>query len=167
MQPAVWRGGEMSWSGRFPCLGGVLLTASVVSCASLAYWLLAESDHNRVHDILEAHGRLVAHERRKEAVELLTKSLASAGEGPLDPIWLRLMSSVSNGYVRLGYYIRILRSDPAREATYYEISSFIEQAPKAFHDEVKAKYLGDLADVPGVRSDYLEKYGLVSDEAGS
>ena len=82
----------------------------------------------------------------------------------MNPIWTPLVRAQGNGYVQLQYYVRILAGDPDRRATYEEIANLIETAPDAFHAEVKPIYLADIASVPGVRKDLLEKYGLLIEQ---
>jgi len=142
--------------------GEVLLVTAVSLSAYFSYWLITESDNEKVHNALVEHSKLAVRDSPKEAYQHLSDVLSAQKDGPLDPVWLRLVHVKSNGYERLGYYMRILAGDPDREETYNEIATFIELAPKVFHEEVKMDYLTDMNAISGVRHDLLEKYGLVS-----
>ncbi len=144
-----------------PCPGGILLLCSLLISTYFFYWVFAENDDDQVHDAVVAYEKLQIRGKSDEAFKLMNDIWASKDDGPLDPIWLQLVSAKSNGYERLGYYLRILEGDPDREATYGEIANFIEIAPKAFHDEVKFRYLDDMSKISGIRRDWLQKYGLV------
>ncbi len=143
------------------CPGGILLLCSLLISTYFFYWVFAENDDDQVHDAVVAYEKLQIRGKSDEAFKLMNDIWASKDDGPLDPIWLQLVSAKSNGYERLGYYLRILEGDPDREATYSEIANFIEIAPKAFHDEVKSRYLNDMSKISGIRRDWLQKYGLV------
>ncbi len=138
-----------------------LLTAILSASSYFAYWVVAENDDDQVHDVLVEYGKHILHGEREWAVELLDNTLSAKADEPLDPIWLQLVRTKSNGYERLGYYMRILAGDPDREATYSEISNFIELAPEAFNEDVKERYLSDMKALPGIRNIFLEKYGLL------
>jgi hypothetical protein len=143
------------------CFGEMLLVSSVLLSGGFSYWLIAESDDEKVHRVFVEHDRLVLEGRRREARELFEDALKREGEGALAPIWSPLVRAQGNGYVQLEYYIRILAGDPDRELTYKEIASLIETAPKVFHEEVKPRYLSALRGVSGIKVELLAKYGLL------
>lgn len=146
------------------CVGYFLLSIALICSFSFGYWLIDESEHEKVRRIRIEADELLLEEKREEANRLVKDFLATTGDGPLDPVWLPLIrNNVSNGYELLGYYVRILAGDPEREATYSEIANFIEMAPQAFHDEVKQRYLVDLGAVLGVKHDLLQKNHLLPD----
>ena len=87
--------------------------------------------------------------------------LSEGGDAPLDEVWLPLVLMQTDGYARLTNYRRILAGNPDREATYEEISNFILNAPQSFHDELKGHYFAVLIDIPQVRIEWLQKYGLL------
>lgn len=143
------------------CLGSVLLIVTLILSVLFAHWVISESDDDLVHDALVKYGELALKGKRKEGIELLNQTLDNQPAGPLDPIWLKLVRVDSNGYERLSNYMRVLKSDPDLESTYFEISNFIDIAPQAFHDEVKEQYLSDMAKIPGINEEWLQKYNLV------
>lgn len=142
------------------CFGRIVLAISLLLEAGFAYWLVAESDDEKVHNIFVEFDSLLLQGKRKEAHELFAEALSAEGDGPLNPIWSPLVRAQGNGYVQLDYYVRILAGDPDRESTYKEIANLIEFAPEAFHKEVKSRYFAALNNVPGVRFELLEKYKL-------
>lgn len=152
----------MSSKNKKICFGNFLLISSVCLTAGLSYWLVSESDDERLHYVFVKHDLLVVQGKRQEANKLLESVLSEEGEGSLDPLWLPLVRASGNGYVQLGYLIRVLAGDPNREKTYKEISNLIEFAPQSFHDGVKPRFLSDVNAIPGVRVEYLNKYELLA-----
>lgn len=107
------------------------------------------------HESLELQGR------SDEAVALFERALADVDNaGALDPVWLPFIRMRLNGYEQLEYFARVLAGDPDREMTYAEIADLIKFAPEAFHREIKRRYLTELAAIPEVREEWLEKYHL-------
>ena len=147
--------------GNKPCAGEMFCAFTLVLFVYFCYWLVSESDDEKIHRIFETHDRLVLEGKREEAGQLFHKALGEEGNGPLDPIWLPLVRATGNGYDQLTYHLRILEADPEREKTYKSIANLIEFAPDAFHTEIKHRYYTDLAKVDGVRIDLLEQYDLL------
>ena len=147
------------------CLGRYLLAIAFLAAIGFGSWLIVESDSEEMTRYRVELEEYILDGKREEAKAFLDEKLSSEGDGPLSLRWLPLIiSSQSNGFEILGYYVRILAGSPGREATYEEISNLVEAAPQAFHDEMKPYYLADLKSVPNVRVDYLEKYGLVNEQ---
>jgi len=145
-----------------PCAGLILFLFSISMSAYFVFWFVTGSDDALVHDVLVEHDKLVISGKRREAFLLLDSMLSAEDDGPLDPVWLPIIRIKSSGYERLGYYIRVLYSDPEREYVYDEVANFMELAPKSFHDEVKPRYLEDMNNIEGIRQDFLKKYGLLA-----
>ncbi len=141
-----------------------MLISTLVLTAVFSYWLIVESEDERLHGVFIQHDRLLLLEKRKEAYQLLVDAIGEEPDGPLDPIWLPLVRATGNGYVQLGYLIRVLEAAPHRESTYREIANLIEIAPPSFHVQVKSRYLEDLNAISGVQPFYLKKYKLQSSE---
>jgi hypothetical protein len=144
-----------------PCLGKLLLVASLGIGAFFSHWIISDSPDEKVHQIFVQHDKLLLQGKRKEAHALFANALSAEGKGPLNPIWLPFVRAQGNGYVQLEYYVRILAGDPNRRATYAEISGLIENAPETFHTQIKPTYLADIAAVAGVRQELLQEYGLL------
>ena len=142
-------------------IGECLLLATVLITSSFAYWIVAESDDDKVHSVIKRYDRLYMAERFEEATTLFSDTLSKTGDGPLDPIWIPMVRGNRNGYVQITFYKRILAAEPERESTYQAIANLIEFAPDSFQKEVKQRYLQALLSIPNVRKDYLEKYGLL------
>ena len=146
----------------FNCISLYFL-AGVIFCGGyFAFWIFADSDDDKVRDALVEFGKYALEGKKDEGYAFLNKTLQANDSHSMDPIWLKLISVNNSGYDRLDYYMKVMRADPDREATYQEIANFIELAPKVFHDEVKVKYLEDLNAIPGINLDWLVKYDLIS-----
>ncbi len=140
--------------------GEILLFFTLFLGVCFGYWLMAESDDEKVRRIFLAHDQLVLQGKRLEARALFKDSLKVEGDGALDPVWIPFVRVQGNGYVQLEFYLRILAGDPDRELTYQEIANLVDMAPEVFHLEVKSRYFFSFAQVSGARPKLLESYGL-------
>ena len=137
---------------------GWLLIGTAALSLTFVWWLGAEKELDQVRRFAIEYERLMVRNRHTEAKHLFDK--ITAGDGPLDPIWVGLLETQLSGYHKLEAYVRIMAGDPEREATYQEIADLIAMAPESFQLEVKPLYLSDLASVPGVSPELLKKHNL-------
>ena len=150
----------MKIKGKMICKGWIFLLSTLSVSTLFSYWLIRESVDEKVRGIFIEHDKLVLLDQRKEAQELLVSEIAKEGEGPLDPLWMPLIRAGSNGYIQLGYLVRVLQGNPDREQTYEEIANLIETAPDSFQVEVKPRLLADINAISGIRNEWLDKYSL-------
>lgn len=141
--------------------GSIFLSSSLLLCAGFSYWLVNETEAERAQRFHREYDLLRLQEKHQQAGELFMDVLSVGGDAPLDEVWLPLVLVQADGYARLTNYSRILAGNPDREATYEEISNFIVNAPQSFHDELKGHYFAALIDIPQIRIEWLQKYGLV------
>ncbi len=141
--------------------GTIILSSSLLLCAGFSYWLVNESEAERAQRFNREYDLLLLQNKHQQAGELFMDVLSEGGDAPLDEVWLPFVLMQTDGYAILTNYSRILAGNPDREATYEEISNLIINAPRSFHDELKGHYFAALIDIPQVRLEWLQKYGLV------
>ncbi len=145
------------------CFGEALLTGTILASASLGYWLASKTEGEKAADFYRQYTRLILKNEITEARKLHKQALSAGGDLPLTEIWLPLVQAQDDGYDKLYYYLRILAGNKDREETYEEIAELISRSPQAFNEELKNKYLEALYEIPGIRRDFIEKYGLQKD----
>ncbi len=145
--------------------GYILLVATALTCVGFGYWLVSDSEAEKVTRFFIEYKELNLRNKVDEARKLHQRVLSTGGndDEPLDEVWLPLVQALEDGYDKLSFYVRILAGDTEREATYEEIANLISRAPQAFNQELKKIYINELYEVPKVRLDLLEKYGLHAD----
>ncbi len=141
--------------------GYVLLTTTLLTIAAFSYYLLSESEAERLSRFYKTYDSLVLAGKIDEAQKLQSQVLAIGSDLPLDETWLPLVQAQRNGYDKLSNYLRILAGNTQREETYKEISELIAKAPDTFNRETKSIYIKELNELPFVERLFLKKYGLV------
>ena len=143
-----------------PFYEGLVLLISILITVSFFIWIFTNTEDEQVHQVKAQYERLFEQGKINEAKELLREVLGEKKQASINPVWLPIIRLEDNGYEKLGYFMQVLKSDPDRKATYFEVAGFIELAPKAFHDEVKARYLADISQISGIRQEWLEEFNL-------
>lgn len=142
-------------------LPSLVLAGSITLGFCFSYWLLTDSEYDRISRVSAKVEQLLLQGKREEGQQLIIKEIGSGDL--LDPAWSRLASQLDR-YLLLEVYERIVSAEPSRERTYKDIADLIETAPDSFHEEVKTRYFSALKSIPKVSLDYLEKYGLLETE---
>lgn len=141
--------------------GYIALSCSLLLCGGFGYWIVAESEAERMQKFQRQFEFLLLQNKIQQAGELFMDVLSEGGGAPLDEMWLPMVLMQQDGYEKLINYTRILAGNTNREATYEEISNLIKNAPEDFHTDLKQHYFDELAEIPMVRKDWLQNYGLM------
>ncbi len=136
----------------------LLLSGVLAATLGTAYWLITPDTGDRIAAVAKTFNHLQLDGNYLEAEALFLQQVE--GQDRIDPLWIGLIRQVENGYLKLSLMLKVLRHSPQRVATYEEISKLIEIAPEAFHQEVKPRYLSDLASIEGVNAELLGFYNL-------
>lgn len=143
------------------CMGHVLLVSSVLIVAGFSYWLAAKSEEEKAHDFYVEYKRLILKDQIQQARKFHNNILSAGGDAPLSEAWLPLVQAQEDGYDKLANYVRMLAGNTEREASYEEIADLIRRSPQSFQGELKNQYLIALNAISQVRSDLLQKHGLI------
>lgn len=144
-------------SGLRPAL--ITLFLCLVLSGYFALWLTADTEDERLVQLISRYDNLSVQGKHREAQQLLVDAVASPTNEPLDPIWIQVVQK-TDGFVRLELYERLLRSDPENEDLYSSVAKLLELTPEEFREEIKGRYLKNLAEIPDIREDFLIKYNL-------
>ncbi|MDJ0882436.1 MAG: hypothetical protein QNJ56_12370 [Gammaproteobacteria bacterium] len=143
------------------CPSYIILVTVVFLSAGFGAWLYQKNDDELARDFYKQYSRLILKGERAKAKEFHNQILAVGGNEALSETWLPLVQAQPDGYDKLTNYIRLLKGNTEREATYEEIAALLINAPASFKGDIKKQYLQSLNDIPNIKRELLVKYQLL------
>jgi len=138
----------------------LLLIFSILFSSGLALWLYQDTDVEKYVDYRSEYRRLHLYEQFEDASKYRSETLADFTSDELDEIWLSTVQEEQNINLKLQLYLKLLKANPEREASYKEIAVLINSLTDNNKINVKQQYLKKLNGIPGAKNNLLEKYGL-------
>ena len=154
----------MNYNKKTICTGNITLILSTLVLLIFMYWLFTKTEDELARDFYIKINQLTLTGNQVLARQLQQEQLLEGGDNPLDTVWLNLVQSQENGYDQLLGYLRLLKSNPDREASYLEIANIIKDAPPSFKSSGEKTYLSKLFSIENIRIDLLNQYGLIWNE---
>ncbi len=144
------------------CVSYLVLAIAIFICTGFALWLYQDTDMEKYIDYTREYRRLHLYDRFEDASKYNSDVLAGLTGDELDEIWLSTVQGERDPNLKLESYLRLLKGNPEREASYKEIADLINSLIDKDQINEREQYIKRLKAIPNIQKNLLEKYGLLS-----